>query len=150
MARNPLKPGLMIAICCGLATCQVSALQENPGAVAATTDLDRRVQAYLDDQRDRWSGGFSDADGRLLYKLILQSQSTRVVEIGTGTGHSAIWLAWALSKTGGRLTTIEINPSRCREATNCASSVAARRGSAIRSMVAFSPSCHRQMDQGKG
>ena len=83
----------------------------------STTALDQRVQAYLDAQRGRWPGGhFLDVDGRLLYDLILQNEYTRVIEIGTGTGHSAIWLAWALSKTGGKLTTIEINESRCREA----------------------------------
>jgi predicted O-methyltransferase YrrM len=34
------------------------------------------------------------------------------VEIGTSTGHSAIWIAWALSKTGGKLITIEIDKER--------------------------------------
>ncbi|HDT13797.1 MAG TPA: methyltransferase, partial [Candidatus Aminicenantes bacterium] len=37
---------------------------------------------------------------------------TRVLEIGTSTGHSGIWQAWALSKTGGRLVTIEIEEFR--------------------------------------
>jgi predicted O-methyltransferase YrrM len=37
-------------------------------------------------------------------------------EIGTSTGHSAIWIAWALSKTGGKLITIEIHEGRYREA----------------------------------
>jgi len=38
------------------------------------------------------------------------------VEIGTSTGHSSIWIAWALSKTGGKLITIEIDERRYREA----------------------------------
>jgi predicted O-methyltransferase YrrM len=38
------------------------------------------------------------------------------VEIGTSTGHSAIWIAWALSKTGGKLITIEIDEGRHRQA----------------------------------
>jgi predicted O-methyltransferase YrrM len=38
------------------------------------------------------------------------------VEIGTSTGHSAIWIAWALSKTGGKLITIEIDKTRYLEA----------------------------------
>ncbi len=37
------------------------------------------------------------------------------MEIGTGVGRSTIWLAWALSKTGGKLITIEINETRLRE-----------------------------------
>ncbi len=84
---------------------------------SSTAALDQRVQAYLDAHAGRWSGGLSDFDGQLLHDLVLQNDYTRVVEIGTGTGHSAIWLAWALSKTGGKLTTIEINGSRCREAS---------------------------------
>lgn len=123
MGRQLLKPGPIIAICCALVACGVSAQRENPDAAAAAApspaprDPDHRVRAYLDAHRGRWSGGFSDADGQLLYDLILENEYTRVVELGTGTGHSAIWLAWALRMTGGTLTTIEINESRCREAS---------------------------------
>ena len=35
-----------------------------------------------------------------------------ILEIGTSTGHSTIWLAWAAAKTGGRVTTIEIDRGR--------------------------------------
>ncbi len=38
------------------------------------------------------------------------------LEIGTSTGHSGIWIAWALSKTGGKLVTIDIDEGRYREA----------------------------------
>jgi predicted O-methyltransferase YrrM len=41
---------------------------------------------------------------------------TRALEIGTSTGHSAIWIAWGLSKTGGRLVTLEIDADRHAEA----------------------------------
>jgi len=41
---------------------------------------------------------------------------TRALEIGTSTGHSAIWIAWALSKTGGKLITVEIDEQRYGEA----------------------------------
>jgi predicted O-methyltransferase YrrM len=40
----------------------------------------------------------------------------RILEIGTSTGHSTIWLAWAASKTGGKVTTIEIDEDRRRQA----------------------------------
>ena len=40
----------------------------------------------------------------------------RALEIGTSTGHSAIWIAWGLSKTGGKLVTIEIDAARHAEA----------------------------------
>jgi predicted O-methyltransferase YrrM len=36
--------------------------------------------------------------------------------VGTSTGHSAIWIAWALSKTGGKLITVEVDEGRYRQA----------------------------------
>jgi predicted O-methyltransferase YrrM len=38
------------------------------------------------------------------------------MDIGTSTGLSAIWMAWALSKTGGKLITIEIDEGRHKRA----------------------------------
>lgn len=57
-----------------------------------------------------------EVDGRTLRDLIVSKNFTRALEVGTSTGHSAIWIAWGLSKTGGRLTTIEIDPDRHRVA----------------------------------
>lgn len=37
-------------------------------------------------------------------------------QIGTSTGHSGIWIAWALSKTGGTLITVELDATRHKEA----------------------------------
>lgn len=56
------------------------------------------------------------ADGRRLYDLVLENGYTKALEIGTSTGHSAIWIAWALSKTGGKLLTVEIDRRRYEEA----------------------------------
>ena len=56
------------------------------------------------------------SDGKLLYDLILENNYQQALEIGTSTGHSSIWMAWALSKTGGRLITIELNETRHRKA----------------------------------
>jgi predicted O-methyltransferase YrrM len=55
-------------------------------------------------------------DGQFLHDLIVEKGYTRALEIGTSTGHSSIWIAWALSKTGGRLVTLEIDEGRHREA----------------------------------
>ena len=59
---------------------------------------------------------FLQEDGKILYEIITRNQYTRALEVGTSTGHSAIWIAWALSKTGGRLITIEIDEGRYRQA----------------------------------
>lgn len=71
----------------------------------------------LDARRGTWRDlNVPESDGRVLHDLILKHKFTRALEIGTSTGHSGIWIAWALAKTGGKLTTLEIDPDRHRTA----------------------------------
>jgi len=80
-------------------------------------DLDTKVKIFLSQRQNKWRDmNIPARDGQVLYDLIIQNNYTRALEIGTSTGHSAIWIAWAMSKTGGKLITIEINESRYREA----------------------------------
>jgi caffeoyl-CoA O-methyltransferase len=82
-------------------------------AAPAPQSLDERVRQFLDAQKDQWrEENITASDGRFLYDLIVKKSYTRVLEIGTSTGHSGIWEAWALSKTGGSLVTIEIEEFR--------------------------------------
>ena len=79
--------------------------------------VDKKVKAFLDSRRGRWVDlNVPASDGKVLYDIIVKNNYTHALEIGTSTGHSAVWIAWALSKTGGRLITIEIDPERHREA----------------------------------
>jgi predicted O-methyltransferase YrrM len=74
---------------------------------------DARVRAFLEKSRGSWRDwNVPEADGRILHDLVLKRRFRSALEIGTSTGHSSIWIAWALSKNGGRLTTIEIDPRR--------------------------------------
>jgi predicted O-methyltransferase YrrM len=83
----------------------------------AQEDLDARVRRFLDEHRRSWrDANVPTADGQVLYDLVVEHGYTRALEIGTSTGHSAIWIAWALSKTGGKLITIEIDEGRYRQA----------------------------------
>ena len=83
----------------------------------AGPDLDRKVRAFLDAHAGRWRDmNVAEADGRILYDLILENKCTRALEIGTSTGHSGIWIAGARSTTGGRLITVDIDEGRPREA----------------------------------
>lgn len=84
---------------------------------AQHTELDAKVQKFLESRSSSWRDmNVPMSDGRLLHDLIVKHNYTRALEIGTSTGHSAIWIAWALSKTGGKLITIEINQQRHRQA----------------------------------
>jgi predicted O-methyltransferase YrrM len=76
-------------------------------------EIDKKVQAFLTRHRGTWRDlNVPESDGRVLHNLILKHKYTRALEIGTSTGHSGVWIAWALAKTGGRLTTVEIDPGR--------------------------------------
>ncbi len=79
--------------------------------------LDEHIRQFLDEHRRQWrDSNVPMVDGQLLYDIILENGYKQALEIGTSTGHSAIWIAWALSKTGGKLITIEINERRHRTA----------------------------------
>jgi predicted O-methyltransferase YrrM len=79
--------------------------------------LDEKVRLFFASQRGKWvDWNVPEVDGKDLYDLIIKNNFKRAVEIGTSTGHSAIWIAWALSKTGGKLITIEIDKSRYEKA----------------------------------
>jgi len=97
--------------------CLTLAATTQGAVVEGQEDLDARVRRFLDEHRRSWRDmNVPAADGQVLYDLVVENGYTRALEIGTSTGHSAIWIAWALSKTGGRLTTIEIDEGRYREA----------------------------------
>jgi len=80
-------------------------------------DLDEKVRSFLDSHRYSWRDmNVSETDGKILYDIIIKNNYKKALEIGTSTGHSAIWIAWALSKTGGKLITVEINEWRYKQA----------------------------------
>lgn len=88
---------------------------------AVDTELDRRVQVYLDKKRGDWGRGVNRwnlryDEGKALHELVVQRGWKRLLEVGTSTGHSALWLGWAAAKNGGRLTTIELDEGRYLEA----------------------------------
>jgi caffeoyl-CoA O-methyltransferase len=79
--------------------------------------LDAQVARFLEQHRGDWHDlNVPEADGQALHDLIVERKYRRVLEIGTSTGRSGIWMAWALGKTGGRLTTIDIDEGRYRQA----------------------------------
>jgi predicted O-methyltransferase YrrM len=95
--------GILIALC----TAVIAVAAGQSGATAA---LDERVEKFLNEKRSSWHDwNVPYQDGKVLHDLIVRNQYTRALEIGTSSGHSAIWIAWALSTTGGKLITIEID-----------------------------------------
>ncbi|MBI5086830.1 MAG: class I SAM-dependent methyltransferase [Acidobacteria bacterium] len=56
------------------------------------------------------------SDGMMLRILAESVNAKNVVEIGTSTGLSGLWFSLALDKTGGRLTTFELDAGRAATA----------------------------------
>jgi len=77
--------------------------------------LDERIKKFLSSRR-WYDMNVPTSDGQLLYDIIVKNNYKSALEIGTSTGHSGIWIAWALSKTGGKLITIEIDEGRHKQA----------------------------------
>ncbi len=76
-------------------------------------ELDKKVKSFLESYQYQWRDmNVPKVDGQILYNLIIENGYTRALEIGTSTGHSGTWIAWALSRTGGKLITIEIDERR--------------------------------------
>lgn len=80
-------------------------------------ETDNKIKSFLEAYSENWRDmNVPLSDGKILYDIIVKNNYKKAVEIGTSTGHSAIWIAWALSKTGGKLITVEIDKERFLEA----------------------------------
>jgi caffeoyl-CoA O-methyltransferase len=100
-----------------LLTLVVAMAAPSTGAVAdvppAIDQILKRIRAA-----DTGQLAVSEEDGRFLRVLIGSTGARRVLEIGAASGYSAIWMGLGLRETGGRLTTIEFDPVRAREAAD--------------------------------
>jgi caffeoyl-CoA O-methyltransferase len=95
----------------------IAGCSDNKVYTQGSEELDKRVNDFLNSSVNSWRDmNVPASDGKLLYDIIIRNNYKNALEIGTSTGHSAIWIAWALSKTGGKLTTIEIDERRHKEA----------------------------------
>jgi caffeoyl-CoA O-methyltransferase len=80
----------------------------------ANSEAEKQVLAALQEAQDS-SPNYQNvpvADGRMLRVLVEATAAKNVVEIGTSTGVSGLWLCLGLQKTGGRLITFEYDAGR--------------------------------------
>lgn len=84
---------------------------ERPPLAASAEE--RRILAVLDEvyRKHRYLS-VPEPDGRLLRVLVESIGARHVVELGTSTGYSGLWILLGLARTGGRLTTYEIDRGR--------------------------------------
>jgi caffeoyl-CoA O-methyltransferase len=99
------------------AGCQSRSSDASPLPLART-ESEKKILAVLDEMRKsgRIYLSVPVSDGRVLRLLTEAVGATTVVEIGTSTGYSGLWFCLALQKTGGKLTTFEIDSGRAATA----------------------------------
>jgi len=84
----------------------------------ALLELLDRLAAFGEDNDARESArprrmlNITPDTGRLLWILACATRATRILEVGTSNAFSTIWLADAARSTGGRVTTLEVNPDK--------------------------------------
>ena len=66
---------------------------------------------------DKGQLAVSEEDGRFLRVLVAARGAKSILEIGAASGYSGIWLGLGARETGGRVTAIEFDPQRAKEAT---------------------------------
>jgi len=126
--KKPSNPGRRAAFGASVVAATAAALVASPSSAQsrrgpgsrgplANSAEERRILAVLDDiyLHHRYLS-VPQEDGRLLRVLAEASGAKHIVELGTSTGYSGLWLLLALSKTAGRLTTYEIDRERHRMA----------------------------------
>ncbi len=80
-------------------------------------DNEKKILGILADIRATQSyRNVPPQDGRFLRITTQAMNAKNVIEIGTSTGYSGIWFGMALQKTGGKLTTFEIDAQRAATA----------------------------------
>lgn len=75
----------------------------------------REHDAQRPDRRERLRN-LEPETARVLSVLVRATKARPVLEIGTSNGYSTLWLADAVAETGGRVTTVEVEPERARMA----------------------------------
>jgi predicted O-methyltransferase YrrM len=84
----------------------------------AKDDQEKQALAVLDEMsKGKWYLNVTTREGRVLRQLTEAVGAKRVVEIGTSSGYSTIWLALAVQSTGGKVFTHEISPEMVKIAS---------------------------------
>lgn len=82
--------------------------------------LYQRFQEHDSTQADRIARfrNIEPESAQFLAQLVHIQQPKQILEIGTSTGYSTLWLAYAAQQVNARLTTLEIDAERSQQATS--------------------------------
>jgi len=123
MERKLMLSGLVLSIALSVASPAFSQRKELRGydpakPPLANSDSETRILDTLDGivKAHQTYLNVPALDGRALRVLTEAANAKSVIEIGTSTGYSALWFCLALQRTGGHLTTYEIDHPRAEMA----------------------------------
>jgi caffeoyl-CoA O-methyltransferase len=101
---------VLAALSCDPLGSTTRGLAQEPGTA------EERAQARLawmrEHQRGMWN--VAPSEGTFLRDEVVKVKAKHALEIGTSNGYSGIWTALGLRKTGGHLTTLEIDEGRAK------------------------------------
>ena len=82
--------------------------------------LYQRFQEHDSTQADRIARfrNIEPESAQFLAQLVHIQQTQQILEIGTSTGYSTLWLAYAVQQVNARLTTLEIDADRSQQAAS--------------------------------
>jgi predicted O-methyltransferase YrrM len=84
----------------------------------AKNEAEKRALAVLDEMsHGKWYLNVTTREGRVLRQLTEAVGAKRVVEIGTSSGYSTIWLALGVRAADGKVFTHEIDPEKIKIAS---------------------------------
>ena len=108
----------IVAVSCIAAALLTQAVPDLSAQSTPSGGVDPAIGTLLAGIRaaDKGQLAVSEEDGRFLRVLVGSTNARQVLEIGSASGYSAIWIGLGLRQTGGKLTTIEFDPVRAREA----------------------------------
>ena len=79
------------------------------------SNAEKKALAALDEMtKGQWHLNVTTREGRVLRQLVEAAGARRVVEIGTSSGYSTIWLALGVRANGGKVFTHEIDPEKVK------------------------------------
>jgi len=115
MKRAYMAIFILLAVALVALSQERGAPEFHPSALPlAKTEAEKRILAVLEKMAKEQETYLSvpRQDGEALWLLTEAVDAKQVVEIGTSTGYSGLWFCLALHKTGGHLTTFEIDHQR--------------------------------------
>lgn len=109
--RNASGAVSLVALTQAFGSFEVAAQSSvNAGADQETLN---KLMAELD-AKGRQMLSVPKKDGQFLNLMVKVTRARSVLEVGTSQGYSAIWISLGLQETGGKMTTIDLDPEKVR------------------------------------